>query len=71
MQNKTPLNSTIPVDLADEDYKTLIVQRNFWGLFEKVTSTSTIKTKTFQKMALVGTKQLEKKQNSLVFKRKQ
>ncbi len=57
LNNSFTLNDTLSINLNDEDYKTLKVHREFWGLFEKVTSTSTIKHKTFQKIALIGATQ--------------
>ena len=57
--NKTQLNDTVQVDLKDESYKTLGVHREFWGLFEKVITTSKIKTNSFQKAALIGATQSE------------
>ncbi|MBV7269069.1 hypothetical protein [Winogradskyella luteola] len=57
LENTIPLNDTTSIDLNDEDYKTLKVHRDFWGLFEKVLSTSKIKNKRFQKVALIGSKQ--------------
>ena len=59
MNNNFQLNDTISVNLSDEDYKTLKVHRDYWGLFEKVTAVSKIKTKTFKKIALVGAAQPE------------
>ncbi len=54
LNNTIKLNDTTLINLEDVDYKTLKVYRDFWGLFEKVTSTSTIKNKTIHKIALVG-----------------
>jgi hypothetical protein len=48
------LNDTTLVDLQDEDYKTLKLHREFWGVFEKVTSVSEIKNSRIKKSALVG-----------------
>jgi len=48
------LNDTTTIDLNDEDYKTLKVHREFWGVFEKVTSVSKIKSSTIKKSALIG-----------------
>jgi hypothetical protein len=45
---------TTIIDLKDEDFKTLYVHRDFWGVFEKVTSVSQIKNNRFKKVALVG-----------------
>lgn len=59
LNNTLPENDTIPINLEDEDFKTLKVQRDFWGVFEKVTSIARIKNKTIKKMALVGASQPE------------
>jgi hypothetical protein len=48
------LNDTTVIDLNDEDYKTLKVHREFWGVFEKVTSVSKIKNSSIKKSALIG-----------------
>ncbi len=57
LNNSIKLNDTTSINLNDEDYKTLKIHRDFWGLFEKVTSTSSIKNKTIQKAALIGATQ--------------
>ncbi|ULC57932.1 hypothetical protein MBM09_08360 [Flaviramulus sp. BrNp1-15] len=59
LNNSYQLHDTISVNLEDEDYKTLKVYRDYWGLFEKVTSMSSIKNKTFKKTALLGASQPE------------
>ena len=56
-QNEIPLKDTVSISLNDEDYKSLKVHRDFWGLFEKITSIARIKTKTFKTVALIGSKQ--------------
>jgi len=48
------LNDTTNINLRDEDFKNLKVHLSYWGLFEKVVSSSKIKTNTFKKMALIG-----------------
>ncbi|MCF6318179.1 MAG: hypothetical protein L3J83_02705 [Proteobacteria bacterium] len=68
LYNFIPINNLITVDLQDEDYKTLKVKRDFWGLFEKVTSVSTIKTNTFKKVALVGASQPNTNRTALYLK---
>ncbi|WP_298341164.1 hypothetical protein [uncultured Algibacter sp.] len=60
LKNDLQLNDTILVELQDEDYKTLKVHRDFWGVFEKVVSVSSIKNKSFKKMGLIGASQPEK-----------
>ena len=57
LQNKLQLNDTTLINLQDEDYKTLKVHQDFWGVFEKVIAVSNIKNKTFKKIALVGASQ--------------
>ena len=54
LQNEIGLNDTIHINLHDGDYKTFKVYREYWGLFEKATSISKIKTNTFKKTALIG-----------------
>jgi len=56
MINQIPLNDTISIDL-EEDYKSLKVQREFWGVFEKVTSIATIKKNRLKRVALIGGEQ--------------
>ncbi|WP_179317224.1 hypothetical protein [Winogradskyella undariae] len=60
LDNVLRLNDTISIDLKDEDYKSLKVHREFWGVFEKVISISKIKTNTIKKVALIGAVQPEK-----------
>lgn len=57
LQNSIPLSDTTSIKLDSEDYKTLKVYRGFWGVFEKVVSSATIKNNRFQKIAIVGFKQ--------------
>lgn len=59
LNNIIILKDTTLIKLKDEDYKTLKVHRDFWGMFEKVTSISKTKNKTIQKIALVGATQAE------------
>jgi len=42
------------LDLFPEDYKSLKIVRDFWGVFERISAMSKIKTNHFQKIALVG-----------------
>lgn len=65
LNNPLKLNESIEVNLKDEDYKTLTLKKDYWGLFEKITSSSSIKNKTFQKVALIGTAQPENKRTAL------
>jgi len=54
LSNRVALNDTIAIDSNDEDYKTLRVYREFWGVFEKITTVSKIKNNNFKKIALMG-----------------
>ena len=54
LDNVLRLNDTISIDLKDEDYKSLKVHREFWGVFEKVISISKIKNNTIKKVAIIG-----------------
>ena len=63
--NNVELNDSTLVNLEDEDYKALHIQRDFWGLFEKVKSTSKIKSYQFQKVALIGAKQAKENRTAL------
>jgi len=65
INHSLPLNDTLSVDLKDEDYKTLKVSRNYWGIHQKVTSVSSIKKHTLKKVALVGGRQKEINRTSL------
>lgn len=60
-----PLKDTISIELNDEDYKTLNVYREFWGIFEKVTTVSKIKNSIVKKTALIGGIQLEDNRTAL------
>src|SRR5690606_38152069 len=48
------LKDSISVNLNDEDYKSLKVYKDYWGVFEKVTSVSKIKTNRIVKVAFIG-----------------
>ena len=50
------LKDTVAISLEEPNFKTLKIHRDFWGVFETVTSVSTIKTNHFQKIALIGAK---------------
>jgi hypothetical protein len=65
LQNSIQLNDTTFLNLGGDDYKTLKVCRGFWGVFEKVVSTATIKNNRFQKIALIGSKQPESNRSAL------
>lgn len=57
LQNNLQLNDTIDIGLKDEDYKSLKVYKDYWGIFEKTTAISIIKNHKFHKTALIGAKQ--------------
>lgn len=59
LKNDVSLNETLVVNLEDQDFKTLNVHRDYWGLFEKVMASSKIKSNSFSKIALVGASQPE------------
>jgi len=65
LNNSVALNDTTSINLKDEDYKSLKVHRSFWGVFEKVTSVSTIKNNTFKKVGLIGGKQPDNNRTAL------
>ncbi len=65
LQNSIPLSDTTSIKLGGEDYKTLKVYRGFWGVFEKVVSTATIKNNRFQKIAFLGSKQPKSNRRAL------
>lgn len=68
LQNKINLNDTTTIALNDEAYKSLKVHRNYWGVFEKITSVANIKTNRFTKIALVGGIQPETERVALYLK---
>lgn len=65
LRNEIAHKDTLIVDLNDEDYKTLKVHQDHWGLFEKVISSSQIKSNRFRKVALVGVAQPETNRTAL------
>lgn len=52
--NNVAIKDSISVNLQDEDYKSLKIYRDYWGVFEKVTSVSKIKTNRIEKVAFIG-----------------
>lgn len=52
--NATRLEDSTKVELEDEDYKSLNVYRDYWGVFEKIVSVSKIKNNRVKKCALIG-----------------
>ncbi|WP_290698291.1 hypothetical protein [Lacinutrix sp.] len=65
LQNSISLNDTISIDLKDEDFKSIKVLRDYWGVFEKITVVSQIKNNQFKKTALIGAKQIENNRTAL------
>ncbi len=57
LQNQIIQKDTLQINLQDEDFKTLKVHRDYWGVFEKAVSTSKIKHNSFRKVALIGASQ--------------
>ncbi|AUP79698.1 hypothetical protein [Flavivirga eckloniae] len=68
LKNNIRANDTVHINLQDEDYKTVSVYKSYWGLFEKVLSTSKIKKNTVKKIALVGASQPERDRTALYIK---
>lgn len=64
LQHKVRQNDTILIN-PDETGKQIKIHRSTWGIFERVTSVSTIKNNSFQKSALVGASQPETHRTAL------
>lgn len=56
MHDINALDTTV-VNLNDDDYKSLKIHKDYWGIFEKVTAVSNIKNNHFIKQALIGSSQ--------------
>ena len=65
LQHAIKLGDTVSVSANNEEDKTLKVHRSFWGVFEQVLSTASIKNKRFQKIALVGAVQPKNNRTAL------
>lgn len=65
LHNGLSLNDSLSINLSDEDYKTVTVHRDYWGIFEKVIVISKIKTNTFRKVTLVGAVQSKTNRTAL------
>ncbi|TCK65004.1 hypothetical protein DFQ05_2216 [Winogradskyella wandonensis] len=65
LKNRLVSNTSTPIPLNDEDYKSLSVEKTFWGAFEKITVESKVKTNQFKKVALIGASQLDINRPSL------
>lgn len=68
LENKIINNDTTTVNIQDEDYKSLKIYCDYWGVFEKVTSKSIIKNNQFNKIALVGSSQPQLDRTALYIK---
>ncbi|MEQ3663788.1 hypothetical protein [Olleya sp.] len=60
-----PLNDTTYLDINAKDFKTLKVYREFWGVFDKVTSIGKIKNNTLKQVALIGAIQSQNNRTAL------
>lgn len=65
MKYNIPLNDTVTVDVRGSEQKTLQIHRDFWGVFEKITTVAKIKNFRFRKSALIGSKQSQKNRLAL------
>lgn len=68
LRNNIRSNDTVHINLQDDDYKTVSVHKSYWGVFQKVLSTSKIKKHTVKKMALIGASQPNKDRVALYVK---
>ncbi|PQV48800.1 hypothetical protein CLV33_1045 [Jejuia pallidilutea] len=64
IENSIIGNDTVTLDL-DQDFKTLKIHRDYWGVFEKVSSDARIKHNRFRKIALVGGSQSNQNRTAL------
>ncbi|MBR9914710.1 MAG: hypothetical protein GYB32_07775 [Algicola sp.] len=53
-------NDSFSIPLLDESYKSLDIQHSYWGIFERISATATIKNKSTSKMALIGNQKQER-----------
>lgn len=67
LENIQITNDTI-VHFDDEKHKTQKIHSDFWGIFHKITSSSQLKNYNVSKVALVGSKALDKPRASLYLK---
>lgn len=54
LNNPVPLGDSTTVVAMGEGYKSLTLDRQFWGVFEKITAVSKIKNYRIEKAALIG-----------------
>lgn len=59
------LKDTVTIPLEEPSFKNIKIYRDFWGIFERVTSESKIKTNHFQKTALIGAKSNDQNRTAL------
>ena len=65
LDNPLVSNIITPINLNDEDYKSLTLEKDYWGAFEKVSVRSKVKKNELSKVALVGAGQLDINRPSL------
>lgn len=65
LKNQMPLNDSISLKLNDEGYKSVLVYKDYWGVFEKVSSVAKIKNNRIEKTALIGSNQPEVERTAL------
>jgi len=65
LTNPMHTEDNISLDEDTLDYKSIELDRKYWGLFEKVISTAKIKQGQYQKIALIGGAQAEKDRTAL------
>jgi len=65
LSNDLKLNDTTQIELNNSEFKTIKVNKEFWGVFEKVTSVSKIKKNVIKKTAIIGGVQKEKDRTAL------
>ncbi len=59
LANDLKLNDTIALNQNENNNTSIKLHRDYWGLFEKVTSVSNIKNKTIKNIGLMGGLQIE------------
>ncbi|WP_456442542.1 hypothetical protein [Psychroserpens sp.] len=65
LSNELKLSDTTIIELTNNKGKTLKAHREFWGVFERVTSVSKIKNNVIKKIALIGGVQKKKDRTAL------
>ena len=59
------LKDTVTIPLEEPSFKSIKIYRDFWGIFERVTSESKIKTNHFRKTALIGAESNDQNRTAL------